>query len=76
MKMTDAGFFERGSNGSRISIMRRPLSASSFFQLSIVRKYHGAGSVKSSLNPAHDVEIGAFGFIVGQRRGHDHSEGE
>jgi hypothetical protein len=54
VKITDAGCPEVGWIGSRVSVNRRPLSVKSFFQLSSVRKYQGAGSENSSLKPAHD----------------------
>src|SRR5215216_5279377 len=52
--MTDAGLFEVGCNGSRISTIRSPLDAMSSTQVASVRKYHGAGSEKSLEKPAHD----------------------
>lgn len=44
MKITDAGLGVFGLSGSRISLIEIPLPTNNFIQLSMVRKYQGAGS--------------------------------
>ena len=57
MKMIEAGFCVVGCSGSFSSTSGKPLSANKANQVSIFLKYHGAGSEKSSLNPAHDPSL-------------------
>jgi hypothetical protein len=52
MKMRDAGAAASRAVGSRHSITSNPQRRSIAYQLANVRKYHGAGSLKSGLNPA------------------------
>ena len=57
MNIADAGRCVIGWIGSRVSIKRSPLFKNRLLQASNVLKYHGAGLVKSALNPSHEPSL-------------------